>query len=157
MSLIIALLLVSTISAMILAGPRVIHKMGKDLPSLSFFAISNKNGVPYFAVIFQSVIALILLLSARFESIIAYVSFTLNLFTFLTVLGIFILRTKLRHINAPFKVPLYPLPPLIFLLIIGWILISIMIQEPLESAYGILTVSTGVVFYFLMRPKIKDT
>jgi APA family basic amino acid/polyamine antiporter len=153
MSLIIASLLVSTISAMILAGPRVIHKMGKDLPALSFFAISNKNGVPYFAVVFQSVIALILLLTARFESIITYVSFTLNLFTFLTVLGIFILRTKFRHINAPFKVPLYPMPPLIFLLIIGWILTSIIIQNPLESAFGILTVSAGLVFYFLVKQK----
>lgn len=85
MSLIIALLLISTISAMILAGPRVMKSMGTDIKGLKFFAISNKNNVPYVAIIFQSVIAVALVLTSSFQSLITYVGFTLNLFTFLTV------------------------------------------------------------------------
>ncbi|MGZ3900908.1 MAG: APC family permease, partial [Bacteroidia bacterium] len=89
MSLVIALLLVSTISAMVLAGPRVMQSMGNDIKGLKFFATSNNHNVPYVAIIFQSVIAIVLVITSSFQSLITYVGFTLNLFTFLTVLGIF--------------------------------------------------------------------
>ena len=47
MSLTIAVLLISTISAMILAGPRVMQSMGREIKGLKFFSIANKNNVPY--------------------------------------------------------------------------------------------------------------
>ena len=105
MCLVIALLLVSTISAMIMAGPRVMQRMGNTVPGLSFFARANKNKVPYVAIIFQPIIALILLGTSSFQSLITYVSFTLNLFTFLTVFGVFILRYKHKHVKTSCKTP----------------------------------------------------
>lgn len=159
MSLVIAILLISTISAMILAGPRVMQSMGNHISGLRFFAIANRNNVPYVAIIFQSLIALLLVVTSSFQSLITYVSFTLNLFTFLTVLGIFILRYRFRHIETSYKVPLYPLPPLLFLAIILWVLVNICIERPVESAYGLITVAVGLVIYFLTgnnKPEIKD-
>lgn len=149
MSLIIALLLVSTVSAMILAGPRVMQAMGKDMQQLKFFSISNKNNVPYVAVIFQSVISIALVLTSSFESLITYVGFTLNLFTFLTVFGIFILRKKHKEIPTAYKTPLYPVPPILFLLISGWILFFIFKNKTTESLYGLGTVALGFVVYWL--------
>jgi APA family basic amino acid/polyamine antiporter len=149
MSLVIALLLISTISAMILAGPRVMQSMGNDIRGLRFFAISNKNNVPYIAIVFQSVIAVILVLTSSFQSLITYVGFTLNLFTFLTVFGIFILRYKHKHVETSYKTFLYPVTPVVFLLIILWILINIMIEKPVESLYGLGTVVLGLLIYFL--------
>jgi APA family basic amino acid/polyamine antiporter len=149
MGLVIALLLISTISAMILAGPRVMSSMGKDIKQLRWFAISNKNNVPYVAVIFQSVISVILVLNSTFQSLITYVGFTLNLFTFLTVFGVFILRYKKTDVKSSFKTPLYPFTPLLFLSIIGWILYSIVIEKPFESMLGLGTVLLGLAFYFL--------
>lgn len=151
MGLVIALLLISTISAMILAGPRVMQSMGKDIKQLKWFAISNKNNVPYVSVIFQSVISVILVLSSSFESLITYVGFTLNLFTFLTVFGVFILRYKKTGVKSSFKTPLFPLPPVLFLSIIGWILYSIVIDKPVESLLGFGTVLLGLVVYFLTQ------
>lgn len=152
-SLVIALLLISTISAMILAGPRVMQSMGRNISGLQLFARSNKNGVPYVAIIFQSAIALVLVATSSFESLITYVSFTLNLFTFLTVFGIFILRYKHRHVKTSYKIPLYPLPPVLFLIIILWILYNIIRERPEESAYGLLTVVAGLIIYFLTNRK----
>ena len=149
MSLVIAVLLISTISAMILAGPRVMQSMGKEISPLKFFAITNKNNIPYVAIIFQSVIALILVLTSSFESLINYIGFTLNLFTFLTVFSVFILRYKHKNIPRPFKMPLYPLPPILFLLVIGWILYNVMLSKPLESLFGLGTVLLGLGFYYL--------
>jgi len=149
MSLAIAVLLISTISAMIIAGPRVMQSMGKAIPSLQILAKTNKNNVPFIAIIFQSFIAICLVVFSTFESLINYIGFTLNLFTFLTVFGIFILRYKKPEIERPFKTPLFPLPPILFLLIIGWILVSVLIEKPMESLLGLLTVLFGLVFYYL--------
>lgn len=153
MSLVIALLLISTISAMILAGPRVMQSMGRTVPGLHVFARANRNGIPYVAIIFQSAIALLLVATSSFESLITYVSFTLNLFTLLTVFGVFILRYKHRHVKTSYKTPLYPLPPVLFLIIILWILYNIIRERPAESAYGLLTVVAGLVIYFLTNRK----
>lgn len=153
MSLVIALLLVSTISAMVLAGPRVMQSMGNDIKGLKFFAISNKNNVPYVAIIFQSVIAIILVVTSSFQSLITYVGFTLNLFTFLTVFGVFILRYKHKHVETSYKTFLYPVTPVLFLLIVLWILINIMIDKPQESLYGLLTVALGLIVYLITKKK----
>ena len=155
MSLIIALLLVSTVSAMILAGPRVMQAMGKDMRQLKFFSISNKNNVPYVAVLFQSVISIILVLTSSFESLITYVGFTLNLFTFLTVFGIFILRVKHKHIQTSYKTPFYPVTPILFLLINGWILFFIFKNKTTESLFGLGTVALGFIVYWLSEKYIK--
>jgi len=155
MSLVIALLLVSTISAMVLAGPRVMQSMGKDMRGLGFFSKVNKNEVPYVAVMAQSCISIVLVITSSFESLITYVGFTLNLFTFLTVLGIFILRYKHKNVERSYKTFLYPLTPLLFLLIILWILINIMISKPVESFYGLGTIVLGAVAYYLSQNK-KD-
>lgn len=149
MSLVIALLLVSTVSAMILAGPRVMHAMGNDIRQLKIFSTSNKNNVPYVAVIFQSVISIVLVLTSSFESLITYVGFTLNLFTFFTVFGIFILRAKHKEIKTAYKTPLYPIPPILFLLISGWILFFIFKNKTMESLFGLGTVAFGFLVYWI--------
>jgi basic amino acid/polyamine antiporter, APA family len=154
MSLTIAVLLVSTISAMVLAGPRVMQSMGRDLKGLGFLSRTNKNEVPYIAVILQSIIAIALVLISKFEELITYVGFTLNLFTFLTVAGVFILRYRLKIPQKnKFKMPLFPIPALIFLVIIGWILINLITQKPKESLLGLLTVFIGFLFYLVVQQK----
>ncbi|MBK9283608.1 MAG: amino acid permease [Sphingobacteriaceae bacterium] len=151
MSLVIALLLVSTISAMIFAGPRVMQSMGNDLNGLRFFSKVNKNNVPYIAIIIQSIISIVLVVTSSFESLITYVGFTLNLFTFLTVMGIFILRYKQKGVERSYKTFLYPVTPLLFLFILLWILINIMINKPEESLYGLSTVLIGALIYYITK------
>ncbi|HQQ94945.1 MAG TPA: amino acid permease [Bacteroidia bacterium] len=158
MSLLIAVLLVSTVSAMILAGPRVMQSMGKEIRGLQFLAIANRNQVPYLAVILQSLLALILVYTSSFKSLITYVSFTLNLFTLLTVGGLFILRTRFRHLKPAFRTPLYPLVPLLFIAVVSWVLLHIIYTNTTESVYGLITVFLGFLIYFVLnrkRPVVK--
>ncbi len=157
MSLVIALLLVSTISAMVLAGPRVMQSMGNDIKGLKFFATSNKNNVPHVAIIFQSIIAIVLALTSSFQSLITYVGFTLNLFTFLTVLGIFILRYKHKNVETSYKTFLYPVTPILFLLIVFGILVYVLIEKPQESLLGFGTVLLGLIIYFITNKKNNHT
>lgn len=148
MGLVIALLLVSTLSAMILTGPRVMRSMGSDMQLLKVFTASNVKGVPFVAVIFQSVISIILILTSSFSSLITYVGFTLSLCTFLTVAGIFILRTKYKHLETKYKTWGYPVTPLIFLASTGWVMYFIFQNKPVESLYGLGTVLSGLIVYF---------
>ncbi len=156
-SLLIAVLLVSTVSAMILAGPRVMQSMGQHIKGLQFLAITNSRGVPYLAVLLQSFIALCMVFTSSFESLITYVSFTLNLFTLLTVFGIFILRKNYKRIPGAYRSPLFPLPALIFSTVMVWVLIHILFSHPLESVMGLGTVLLGLVFYFILRKNESPT
>ena len=78
-----------------------------------------------------------------------YAGFVLNLFTFLTVLGLFILRFRRPDLPRPYRAWGYPFTPLIFLGLSGWTLTFILRDKPLESLYGLATLSIGLVVYFL--------
>lgn len=149
MGLVIALLLVSSVSSMIMAGPRVSQVMGEDIKTLKFLSVKNKNGIPVIAIIVQSCITLLLIFTSSFEKVLTYVGFTLNLFTFLTVLGLFILRIKKPEIPRPYKTWGYPVTPVIFLLLSGWTLFFLLKEKTMESLYGLGTVGIGLIFYFV--------
>ena len=148
MSLVIAFLLVSSISAMIMAGPRIIKSMGDDVPMLNFLAITNKNNVPYLAVILQSVITVILILTAQFESVLTFVGFSLSIFTFLTVMSIFILRAR-KIENTSYKTWGYPFTPILFLALNGFTIYFVFINKTEESLWGLLNLVIGGVIYVI--------
>ena len=153
MSMVISLLLVSSISAMILAGPRVISSIGSDVKPLNFFATKNKNNVPYVAVIFQSVISVVLILTAQFNQVLELIGFTLTLFTTLTVFGVFILRKRSDVSPISYKTWGYPVTPILFLLINGWILYYGFTSKIESSVYGLLIVLAGLPIYFWGKRK----
>ena len=151
MGVALAMLLISTVSAMVLAGPRVLHVIGQDFPVFSWLARTNKHGVPDIAIGLQSVIALLFIWSASFESILVFAGFTLGLNTFFTVLGVFILRRTRPDLPRPYKVSFYPLPPIIFLGFTGWTLTYILLERPNEGLMGLAIVASGAVFYAATR------
>jgi APA family basic amino acid/polyamine antiporter len=110
-SLMISLLLISTISSMIIVGPRVINAIGEDYPIFKAVSHKNNHGIPVVAIIGQSAIASILLFSSTFDTIITYISFTLSLFSTLTVLGVFFHRKKFPDLARPYKTWGYPFTP----------------------------------------------
>ena len=152
MGLLLALLLISTISAMILAGPRVLHRIGQDYPRFAPLARENRDGIPVTAILLQSGTALLFLWTASFEQILVFSGATMALNTFATVLGLFVLRWKRPHLSRPFRVTLYPLTPLIFLGITGWTLTYVVIQRPVEALISAAIILTGGGFYLAVRP-----
>ena len=157
MGLLLALLLISTISAMILAGPRVLHRIGQDYPLFAALAKENAAGIPVTAIALQSATALVFLWSASFEQILIFSGATMALNTFATVLGLFVLRWRLPDMERPFKVSLYPFTPLVFLLITGWTLTYVVIQRPIEALISAAVVVSGGAFYLIVRPQPPST
>ena len=150
---VIAALLVSTISAMIFAGPRIVQTMGEDLPALHWLAARSAAGIPVRALLLQVAITLVFILKPDFNAVLVYAGFVLNLFTFLTVLGVFVLRWRRPALPRPYRAWGYPFTPLLFLALSAWTLIFIIKDKPLESAYGLATVACGLLVYFAIQAR----
>jgi len=147
--LIMSLLLVSTVSAMTMAGPRVLQVIGEDYSLFKSLSVVNHFGIPQRAIYFQSLLAIIFVLTSSFESILVFSGFALALNNFFTVFGIFILRYRQPDLPRPYKTWLYPIPPILFLLVSGWTLIYIIKEKPTQALWSVLLIAMGCVFYWL--------
>jgi APA family basic amino acid/polyamine antiporter len=152
MGILFGFLLFSTVSSLIITGPRVSQVMGEDYRGIRWFASSSRQDTPARAIYVQGLIAVVYLLSSTFEQMITYIGFTLNLMTFLTVLGMMILRKRNpANPGNTYRIRLYPYIPLVFLIINSWIMIYGFIYRPFESLAGVLTAGTGMVLWFILR------
>ncbi len=154
--LVLALLLVSTVSAMTLAGPRVLQVIGEDFHALQFLSRTNADGVPSTAISVQSTLAVIFILTSSFESILIFAGFTLALNSFATVFGVFVLRWRQPDLPRPYRSFAYPLTPLVYLMLTGWTLTFVLLNRPLEGLFGLAVIGAGLAFYFLAAAKNSE-
>jgi len=145
----ICLGLISTISAMMWIGPRVMLVMGEDLRGLRWFAARNQHGIPTRATLLQFVLVIVFLLTSSFEQVASAAMFILQACSFLTVLGVFVLRYRQPALVRPYRTWGYPVTPLLFLAVTAWMLWHILWSKPVESLIGIGTGVLGLVLYLL--------
>lgn len=151
MSGLISLLLVSTISSMVFAGPRVIQVIGEDFPALKFMSKKRPNGVPLVAIIVQSIISLILLFTSTFDALLTYLGFVMNIFAFLTITGIFVHRKRFPNIYRPYRAKGYPIIPIIFMLFVLWNFVYLFKERFMETMIGLATLLIGFILYFILK------
>lgn len=144
----ICLGLISSISSMIWIGPRVTVAMGEDLPGLAVLAIRTRNGIPRVALAVQAVITTVLLLSGKFEDVMVYIQFALILCSFLTVLGVFVLRHYEPNLPRPYRTWGYPFTPLVFLAVSAVMMFYIVATKPWQSLAGLATILAGLIVYY---------
>ncbi|MFN5346721.1 MAG: APC family permease [Bacteroidota bacterium] len=118
----ISFFLVSTISSMVVVGPRVISRVAQDFQELNYLSVFSKNDVPVRAIIIQSLIAIVILLTTDFQFVITCIGFVLTLFTTLTAAGLIWLRKKRADVPRPIRVPLYPILPIVYIVFNCWIM-----------------------------------
>lgn len=148
---VLGVLLISTVSAMTIAGPRVLQVVGQDIAAFRFLAKSNDDGMPTTAVLVQSGLALIFVVTATFDQVLVFAGFTLALNSLFAVLGLFVLRWRHPDLARPFRVPLFPLVPLIYLVLTIWTLGYVALERPQEVAVSIALIGTGAVIYGVSR------
>ena len=149
MGVTLAALLVSTVSAMVMAGPRVLQVIGEDYPFFRRLGRTNKDGIPAVAITTQAVLTLIFTLTASFESILVLAGFTLGLNSMLTVAGVFVLRVREPDTERPYRTWGFPFTPLIYLGLTFWTLTYIAIDRPAEAVMALVAIGAGLVFYLL--------
>jgi len=157
MGAILALLLISTVSAMTMAGPRVLQAIGEDFRLFSKLADLNRHGVPMIAIIFQGALALVFIVSATFESVLIFSSFVLGVNTLFSVIGVFVLRWKKMNIKGAYKTFAYPFAPLVYLSVTLWTLIYVLISRPIEGWIGVAMIAAGAVLYYFSANRSHDS
>jgi APA family basic amino acid/polyamine antiporter len=145
--------LISAISAMTWIGPRVTMTMGEDLPLLGIFSKRTANGVPAVAILTQLAVVNVLLFTQSFEAVLEYVQFSLTFCSFLTVLGLIVLRITRPDLPRPYRTWGYPVTPLVFLAITLFTMYYLLTERPAESLAGLATMSAGLLVYFLAQKR----
>jgi amino acid transporter len=111
------------IQGMIFTGSRIYYAMGNDYRLYAWLGRWNgRHGAPIYAMLLQSAIALALVIGFGwtkkngFESLVIFTTPVFWLFFFLAALAVIVLRRRRPEIERPFRVPFYPVLPLVFCL-----------------------------------------
>lgn len=144
----IAFCLLSAVSSMIMIGPRVYYAMAQDQLFLKVFRGTDQSRhVPFYAIILQTSIAIVLIVTSTFYAILMYVGFVLAVFSSLTVLGMMILRWRDPNRPRPYKTWGYPLTPLLFVMGNLWIVIFSIRDNVTSFVWGLITIAAGWLIY----------
>jgi APA family basic amino acid/polyamine antiporter len=148
----VALGLLSVISAMIMAGPRVYFAMARDgLFFHSLARVQDGRKTPARAILFQGAVAVVMILMAAFDQLLIYMGFTLSLTAMLAVAGLFRIRSRHPDAGNAYRCPGYPLTPLFFIAGNLWIIVYTITSRPLAVLSGVLTILAGIGLYEIFR------
>jgi len=149
LSVLISFALLSSLSAFIILGPRVYYSMAKDGYFFRFASkVHSVYRVPSKSILLQCVIAIVIVLSGTLDKILTYMGFSLGIFPILAVIGVFKLR---RLKKSEYKMPGYPVVPVIYILAGVSILTLGFLEGPVPSLIAILTVVAGIPAYFIFK------
>jgi len=157
--LIAAAIIVSMYSAAhatVITVPRVYYAMARDgLFFRRLAEVHRTRGTPAVAIITSCAWAIVLALSGSFEQLLTYVVFIGWIFYALGAAAVIALRIKRPDAARPFKVPFYPLTPVLFVLAGAAIVINTVIAQPGHAAIGIAVVLAGAPAYLLWRRRLR--
>ena len=135
-SALIALTLISPVSAYTMIGPRVLEAMSSDGFMPASFSKLNRRNVPATAVFVQAALAALIAVTSSFGPLLIYIGFTLTIFAALTVLSLF----RLRRRGAIKRVCVgYPVTPLIFLAFALWATVWSIRSQPVPTLAALAT------------------
>lgn len=150
------LIMVSTLNSTnnsLMSAPRIYFAMAND--GLFFKKASHthpKYKTPHKAIIMQMIWCVTLVISGSFDMLTEMLVFVAFIFYGCGAFGVVILRRKMADSERPFKVPLYPVIPVLFAAFSLVLVISTLIEAPVKSCIGLGLVLLGLpIYYFLNR------
>jgi APA family basic amino acid/polyamine antiporter len=146
----------ASISAMVLAGPRVYFAMARDHVFLESAArVHPKYRTPILAITAQAVWASILVLCGNLSQLVSYTGFAVVLFAGVAVMALFVLRRREPNAERPFKALGYPLAPGFFVVASAWMVVAEIMRVPETTLAGLAVIAAGVPAYFLFAATKK--
>jgi APA family basic amino acid/polyamine antiporter len=153
-------IIVSMISAahsVILTMPRAYFAMARDgVFFRKLGEVHPRYGTPAFAIIAGALVAAVLSLVGGFNQLLSYVIFVGWMFYGLAGASVFVFRRTRADWPRPFKVPGYPVTPILFVLSAWAIVVNALFTQPVsQTLLGLGVVATGVPAYFLWRTRAR--
>ena len=156
-SALMALSLMSTVNAMVTIGPRVYYAMAKNGAFLASAAkVHPRWHTPVVAILAQGACT-VLMTMTPFPQLVVYIGFTLNFFAVMSVVSLIKFRRrpgwqKLRIVNF-----CYPLFPVLFVLVGGWMTFYGILLKPYISLATVITIVTGAaVFHLRLKSRAPE-
>ena len=149
--------LISTVGSLngtILARARVSYASARDgLFFAGFGRLSPRTRVPVTSLVLLCIWGALLAVSGTFDQLTNMAVMSYALFWIPVMLAVPVLRRKLPHATRPYRLPGYPFVPLVFVLVMVWIVISALITTPKESIATLLLILLGLPLYPLFRKR----
>jgi basic amino acid/polyamine antiporter, APA family len=163
-SLLIAIAAVSTMNATIITGARTNFALGRDFRLFSFLGYWKQgSNTPVNALLLQGAIALglVALGTGTRSGFVMMVDYTAPVFWFfflLVGLSLFVLRYREPQVFRPFRVPFYPLTPLLFCMVCSFMLYSSLTYTGRGALFGVVVLTVGLPLLWLMRlaPRLSN-
>ncbi|MDD4777822.1 MAG: amino acid permease [Fermentimonas sp.] len=160
--ILVVLSALTSLNTTIFTGARANYALGKDFKTLSFLGKWNgEKSAPVNSLVVQGIIAIALVIFGAFtrngfESMVDFTAPVFWFFFLFTGLSLFVLRKKNPHATRPFKVPLYPITPIIFVVFCTYMLYSSLTYTGIGSLIGVAVLFTGWLFSIIFRKKNQN-
>ena len=155
--IIAAIILVSMFSAangLTLTAPRLYYSMSRDGVFFRKLAeVHPRFGTPAFAVVVCSLWAMVLAVTGTFEQLFTYVVFVGWIFYALGGIAIFVYRRRLPNAVRPFRVPGYPITPVLFVAAAAAVVVNTVVTQPRRAALGLVVTVIGAPVFFMWRAR----
>ena len=163
MALLVAVAALTSMNATMIVGARTNFAVGRDWPQLSYLGRWHEaRGVPVMALCAQSACAFLLIvlgdsMRSGFQTMVDYTAPVFWLFFLLSTLALIVLRVREPDVPRPFRVPLYPLLPLLFAAVCGYMLWSSLAYVQTGALVGAGVLALGaVLLWWLERKKLAE-
>jgi APA family basic amino acid/polyamine antiporter len=152
-SAIITVLIIGAMSAWTASGPRIYYAMARDGLAPSIFGrLGKRSQAPIIAIFTQAAIASVMALTGAFGKLLLYVGSALLLVSALTVASVYVVRrTPLDDPKRNFSVPGYPFTPAVYILLVIFLWIQTLRDQPKPAVYALATIASGVAVYYIGR------
>jgi APA family basic amino acid/polyamine antiporter len=151
---VVVVCVLSSLAAFIMSAPRVYYAMAKDGLFVSAIARTHPRfGTPANAILLQGFVATILVVIGTFQEIIAYFIFVAVVFLALAGAGLFRARGRCQGIEPAFFTPAYPVPPVVFVVLMAMLLVLLAVHSPREALLGTAVVAAGLPVYSVFQRK----
>jgi amino acid transporter len=163
MSVLVAIAALTTANATIFTGGRSSYALGRDFREFGFLGHwSASTGTPVRGLLVQGAISIALIVFGAFaqQGLRTIVDFTQPVFWFfflLTGISLFVLRRKDANVSRPFRVPFYPVPPLLFCMMCAYLLYSSLAFTGSGAMVGVAVLAVGGLLLLFVHPRMSDT
>lgn len=148
----------SAAHATVITAPRVYYSMARDGVFFARLADVHKRfGTPAIAIVASCIWSMVLAATGTFEQLLTYVVFVGWIFYALGAASVIVLRYKRPDVPRPFRVPGYPVTPILFVLAAIAIVGNTIVTNPLQAAIGLGVVFLGAPAYLIWRVRSATT
>ncbi len=148
----IVVILLSAVSVQMMVGPRVYYAMAKDKMIFQSLArVHPRFETPYVSVFIQMLLATFYVFTGSAMTLVIYMGFALNIFPVLAVIGLMYIRRARPDLKRSYRIPLYPLVPLVYISLSTVMMIAALLSWTKTSLFAIAVVIMGIPAFYIRQ------